>query len=153
LNSSQLHNNYNELQKNLDLVIGKIGVNKTIRLLEGFLGVTSDGTAQKDKVELITTFIITRSISRFNLDMEEFYSCPLREYREGRMTCYHLIKKYTDLTFAKIAEDFNTKKRNVIYSFQKCEDMLSVPQFHKAFTDRYTHVEQDTLDFVTKINF
>ena len=43
--------NYNSLQKSIDKVVGKIGLNKTIHLLESFINNTYIKHTQQEKVK------------------------------------------------------------------------------------------------------
>ncbi|GAA0892606.1 hypothetical protein GCM10009122_22850 [Fulvivirga kasyanovii] len=143
---------YMLLQKSLDKVLGKIGVDNTIELLESFIDNSSMETHDMEKTTLITQYIITCSIAVFNLDREQFYSSTVREYREARMVTYYLLRKYTEGSFRKIGELFNQKKRNIIYFCRKCADMLSIPQYNETFNERYITIEKQTIAFISKLN-
>ncbi len=142
--------NYTTLQQSLDVVLGKIGLPKTVKLLCSFISNSSLSTTQVEKLKLVTTYIISQAIVIFDLNEEEFYDSRIPEYREARMACYHLLKKYTDSSYSKIGERFGLKKRQVLYYHQKCEEMLSISQYYKAFTAKYKDLEELTIEFIAK---
>ena len=143
---------YLTLQKRLDAVIGKIGLSKTIQLIEGFIDNSSIKVNEVEKFKLITAYIISQTIDIFDLKEDQFYTSKIREYRDGRMACFHLLKHYTDCSYAKIGEAFNQKKRNILYFCQKCDEMLSIPQFYRVFTDRYMSLENRVISFIAKLS-
>jgi len=143
---------YTKLQQKLDWVIGKIGLCRTIKLIEGFISNTSLGINDSEKFKLIATYIIDQSIQIFDLKAENFYKSKIREYRDARMACYHLLKLYTDCSYAKIGESFDQRKRNVLYYCQKCDEQLSIPQFYEVFAHRYQLLENRTIEFIAKLS-
>jgi chromosomal replication initiation ATPase DnaA len=144
--------NYSTLQTKLDTVIGKIGLKKTIQLVENFMDNSSLDVQETEKFKLISSFIISKSIQVFDLKEDQFYDSKIREYREARMACFHLLKKYTDCSYARIGEVFEQKKRNVLYFHQKCEEQLSVPAFFEVFASRYKKLEDYTIGFIAKLD-
>ena len=145
--SSYLH-----LQKSLDKVLGKIGVDNTIELLESFIDNTSLDTLHVKKIMLITQYIIAGSIDVFDIEQQYFYTSNVREYREARMATYHLLRKYTDFSYTKIGGLFNQKKRNIIYFCNKCTDILFLPQYNEVFADRYAILEKQIITYISKLN-
>ncbi|PHN08689.1 hypothetical protein [Flavilitoribacter nigricans] len=143
--------NYLTLQKNLDEVIGKIGLCRTIELVKSFIDNSSIGVNETEKFKLIATYIIAQTIRSFDLKEDDFYTSKIREYRDARMACFHLLKRYTDCSYAKIGEAFEQKKRNILYFCQKCDEMLSIPDFYPVFTSRYKRVEDQVLLFISKL--
>lgn len=143
---------YHDLQNIIDKMVGKIGLSNTIVLLEQVIqegGVTID---TEEKSKLISSYLSSRCLVVFGLERKHFNDSKVHEYREGRMACFHLIKKYTDGSYAHIAQQFDQKKRNVLYACQKCEDMLSVPQHHRRFVEKYQALERYLLEFIPKLN-
>lgn len=144
--------NYQNLQKTLDQVIGKLGLSKTIELLEGFIGNTSISANQTERIKLISAYITSQCISIFDLNDQAFFDSKITEYRDGRMACYHLFKKYTECSYAKIGEHFGQAKRNVMYYSNKCDEVLSVPQFYPVFIEKYNALEKCIIQFISRLN-
>lgn len=144
--------NYSTLQENLDEVIGKIGLCRTIELVKSFINNCSIDVNETEKFKLIAAYIISQTIDVFDLNEKEFYTSRIREYREARMACFHLLKQYTDCSYAKIGEPFQQKKRNIIYFCQKCNDMLSIPEFFEVFVNRYKTLENRIMLFISKLS-
>ncbi len=144
--------NLQQLQVVLERVVGKLGMEKTVHLLESFDNNSSIDMGEKEKLKVITTFIISQCISIFNLEESEFYTSEIREYREARMISYHLIHTYTKCSYAKIGEVFGRKKRNVLYFCQKCRELLSVPGFYREFVEKHKQLDKYTIEFIGKLN-
>ena len=143
--------NYSTLQEQLDVVIGKIGLCRTIQLVGSFIDNSSITVDETEKFKLISRYIIAQSIEVFDLKSDEFYTNKIQEYKDARMACFRLLRTYTDCSYAKIGEAFGQKKRNIIYYYQKCEDMLSVPNFYLVFVGRYKELEQRVIQFIAKL--
>lgn len=141
-----------ELHTVLESVVGKIGMRKTVELLKSFESNSSIDLEAKKRVKLIQDFIITNCITIFNLDEQQFYTSEIREYREARMACFHVLHRYTDCSYAMIGELFGRKKRTVLYFCQKCRELLSVPGFYRGFVDKYKQLDQCALEFIGKLN-
>lgn len=144
--------NFQKLQLALEQVVDKIGIQKTIVLLESFDTNSSVNDAEQVKVKLITSNTVTQSILHFDLIEKEFHTSTIKEYREARMVCYHIIHTYTDCSYAKIGELFGLKKRNILYYCHKCKELLESLQGHKDFVDRYKAIEAHTIKFIGEIN-
>lgn len=143
---------YHDLQHVMDKVVGKLGLASTIQLLHNVIGDPSQNIEQADKIRLIASFIISRCITVFDLQEDQFYACQQSDYREARMACYHLLKKYTGASYARIAASFNQSKRNILYACQKCSEQLSIPNYFRDFISRYESLENGTIEFMKKIN-
>lgn len=144
--------NYTDLQKSVDELVGKFGLKNTIQLIRQFSGGTKIYGSGEQRLQLITAFVIDETIAVFDLDVEEFYKSSLRDYREARMVCCHLLKKYTDSSYSRIGARFGLNKRQVIYYCKKCDEILALPQFYKTFTDCYHSLDRSAADFISKLN-
>jgi len=144
--------NYSTLQEKLDVVIGRIGLCRTIQLIGSFIDNSSISVDETEKFKLITRYIIAQSIEVFDLRSDEFYTNKIQEYRDARMACFRLLRAYTNCSYAKIGEEFDQKKRNIIYYCQKCEDTLSVPSFYPVFVGRFKQLEQRVIQFIAKLS-
>ena len=148
----QIIYNYHDLQQSIDTLIGKFGLHKTIEVIDSLSGNTELQSKDSEKVKLLLVFIISQAIEVFNLKEEHFYSSAVQEYREARMVCYYLLKKYTDTSYAKIGENFNQSKRAILYNYHKCDEILSIPQFYKALVEKFKTLENNTINFIAKLN-
>ncbi|WP_346881285.1 hypothetical protein [uncultured Algibacter sp.] len=143
---------YHDLQDSIDNLIGKFGLPKTIEVIDSLTNNTALTTKDKEKTKLLLIFVIAQSIEVFDLKEESFYSSPVQEYREARMSCYYLLKKYTDSSYAKIGENFKQSKRAILYNYHKCDEILSIPQFYKSFVEKFKILENNTINFIAKLN-
>lgn len=143
--------NYENLQQSIDKVIGKLGLQRTIALLDSFVGKMSIKPDETEKVKLITGYLVSTAIKCYDLNEQEFYSSKIREYREARMICYHLLRKYLEYSYPKIAKAFKQKERIVMHFYHRAEEFLSVPQFYKPFVQKYTAIENQLIEFIGKL--
>lgn len=143
---------YIDLQQSVDTLIGKFGLVKTIEVINNLTGNTQLQSSDTQKVKLLLVFVISQSIEIFNLQESQFKESTVQEYRDARMACYFLLKKYTDTSYAKIGENFNQSKRAVMYNYHKCDEILSIPQFYKPFVERYKMLENNVINFIAKLN-
>ncbi|TGV03596.1 hypothetical protein [Flavivirga rizhaonensis] len=143
---------YHDLQQSIDTLIGKFGLNKTIEVIDNLSGNTELQSKDSEKVKLLLVFIISQAIEVFNLQEEHFYSSTIQEYREARMACYYLLKKYTKTSYAKIGENFKQSKRAILYNYHKCDEILSIPQYYKTFVEKFKTLENNTINFIAKLN-
>lgn len=144
--------NYHDLQQSIDTLIGKFGLHKTIEVIDSLSNNTELQSKDSQKVKLLLVFIISQSIEVFNLEEEKFYTSTIQEYREARMACYFLLKKYTDASYAKIGDSFQQSKRAILYNYHKCDEILSIPQFYKPFVEKFKILENNIINFIAKLN-
>ncbi len=142
---------YIELQKNVDAVVGKIGVSNAITLLKSIIGEELE-VAKPSSPSIIQAFLITKSCELSELQENSFYNDNSKEFREVRMICYYLFKKYTSMSYGRVASQFNTSKRKVVYYHQKIEEMLSIESFYKVFFDKHYALEKQLIQFLGKVN-
>ncbi len=147
-----LHKGYNELQKGIDLLISKFGISKSVRIIKQLSGDTTFQENKHQKVELLTTFIISESQQIFGWKDPAAKICNDRDYKEGRMACYHVFKMYTDLSYRQMGTHFKQGKRGALYHATKCEELLSIPNYHKSFVKKYRLLEENTIRFIATIN-
>ncbi|MFY0689126.1 MAG: hypothetical protein JXQ90_18295 [Cyclobacteriaceae bacterium] len=143
--------NYSDFQKKVDAVVGKLGLHNAAFLLDSFIDNTSVSMQETQRLEIVSRFLIMEGIKVFELQEKLFFTSGIQEYREARMACYHLIKKYTGASHAKIAEDFGLTKRNVLYSCEKCKERLSVSYFYENFCQKYDLLEKRIIHFISKL--
>lgn len=144
--------NYNTLQKSIDKVVGKIGLDKTIHLLDSFINNTYIKHTQQEKVRMVSQYLMGLAIKEFELKEELFFQSNVREYRDARMCCFHLLRKYTEDTLPKIGLLFQCSERTVEYGCNKASERLAVPKGNTRFVTNYVAIEARLLEFIGKIN-
>ncbi|WP_299243075.1 hypothetical protein [uncultured Aquimarina sp.] len=141
---------YADLQKGIDKLIHKFGVTKSAKLVNELLGYTSFRKNEKYKEQLIVAFITSES--------QQLFGCKgslkenSKEFKDARIAAYHLIKEYTGLSYKQLGKRFGQSKRAVIHHYNKCEELLSIPEFHKKFVETYQILEGRTIQFIANIN-
>ncbi|WP_010520459.1 hypothetical protein [Aquimarina agarivorans] len=144
--------NYTDLQERIDVLIGTFGLSKTIEVITSLTNNTELITKDNEKMKLLLVFLISQSIQVFDLKEANYFTSTVQEYREARMSCYYLLKKYTGSSYAKIGEDFKQSKRAVMYNYNKCDEILSIPQFYKQFIEKFKTLENNFINFIAKLN-
>ncbi len=143
---------YADLQLGVDRLISKFGISKTLRIMDHLLGNRTLQTSKKQKAQVLTAFIISESKRLYGCEEESLCNENSKEFREARMVAYYLIKKYTNMSYQELGKQFGQSKRAAIHHYQKCKDVLSIPQFHKDFVAIYDVLEENILQFIAKIN-
>jgi len=144
--------NYITLQLTIDKVVGQLGILKTISLLESFVGKTTIGQGEHKKNKIISQYLVGAAIKEFDLHEELFYVSHVREYRDARMCCFHLLRKYTQDTLPKIGLTFQCSERSVEYGCTKVSERLAHPKGYVKFVSAYQAIEIKLLEFIGKIN-
>lgn len=127
------------------------GLDASATMLES-LSVKVEPTINREtRSKILTSFIINKCCEVFDLDEEQFQESLIPEYRQGRMACYHLLKKHAKMSYSRIAEKFGTKKHSILYFHQKCSDLVSIPQYYREFNENYNKLEQEILRFIPKM--
>ncbi len=142
---------YADLQRGIDELVGRHGLAKAVQIVRHFSGNTRLPVSKNHRLKLIKEYIVSQCIDVFDLDASLFNTSTVREYREARMACYHLLKKFTGSSYAQIGQHFGWRMHTVYYFCQKCDEILSIPQYYKSFTDRYRSLEGSTLYFLSSL--
>lgn len=145
-------NNYNQLQDSIDKVIGKIGLRRTKYLLDSFIDNTTVTQNEREKIKMVTQYLVSLTIKVFELKEYPFFISTVREYRDARMCCFHLLRKYTEDTYPKIGLNFNCSARIVMYGCFTVDDRLAMPKGNSRFVANYTLLESKLIEFIGKIN-
>ena len=145
-------NNYSQLQESIDKVIGKIGLRRTKYLLDSFINNTTISQGEREKIKMVTQYLVSLTAKVFDLKEELFIISTVREYRDARMCCFHLLRKYTGDTYPKIGLYFNCSARIVMYGCFAVEDRLAMPKGNSKFVANYTLLESKLIEFIGKIN-
>lgn len=143
---------YASLQNSIDQVIGKIGLQRTIFLLHSFISNTSITQNEVEKIQMVARYLVNEAVKAFDLNTGLFYVCGETSYRDARMCCCHLLRKYTDYTFAKIGLILQCSERTVMYGNSVTEQRLCVPKGNPAFVSRYSLLESKLIEFISKVN-
>ena len=139
--------NYTNLQKSIDTIIGSLGAEKTSELLNRIASnLHLNKKSDQKRIALVATFIITKSNSVF-----EPIKTEDENYLLARAASYHLLRRFTPLSFTDIGKRYAQSKRATIYQYNKSEQMLSTPRLHSRFCSKYTQIEQSVLNFMTQI--
>ncbi|WP_027393145.1 hypothetical protein [Aquimarina latercula] len=141
---------YADLQTGIDRLISKFGMSKTLGIIRQLTGQKTSEQQQGQRAEVVMAFIISESHRLFDSEMQTPSALVSKEFSDARMTAYHLTKKYTGLSYRQMGKPFGQSKRAVIYHYKNCEEMLSVPQFHKVFIAIYKSVEENVIEFITQ---
>lgn len=149
---SKTPSDYTQLQSSIDKVIGKIGLQRTVFLLENFTNNLTVRVGEQEKIKLVNQFLINLAIHVFELEAELFFLSDVREYRDARMCCYHLLRKYTGDTFARIGLAFQCSQRAVSYGYAVAGERLEMPKGHPVFASKYTLLESHIIEFIGKLN-
>ena len=144
--------NYNTLQASIDKVIGEIGLDKTVSLLESFIDNAAECVGSEVKIKLVTQYLVTAVCDIFSLNEAKLMSSPMRDYRDGRMCCFHLLHKYTSDSYVKIGLAFHTNDRIVRYGVNKTAERLEYPKGNAVFTQNYNAMESRLIAFISKLN-
>ena len=140
------------LADQLTALIKQFGVIRAQRMIDKLLQASKIKQFEKDKVELLVLSTILEAQTLFKCERLQLNLYTDSNYSDGRMAAYHLLKKYTNLSYKELGVKFSQSKRAVIHHCNKCEDMLSVAQFHKEFVATYHKLEEHILGFMVKIN-
>ena len=145
---------YNDLQLRFDWFVGKYGLERAIQILDNFLN--NQKIEVKDdmhRLQLLTDYVISQCITIFDLKADEFRTSSIPEYRQARMACYHLMKEYTDASYARIAERFDRPLHSVFRYCKICTGILAVPNYigHKPFVSKYTTLENCIINFISNL--
>jgi hypothetical protein len=142
---------YTELQISIDKVIGKIGMERTIYLLDSFIQNTTITQNEQEKIKMISQYLITLAIRIYELQETVFFTSSVTEYRDARYCCFHLLRKYTKDSYPKIGLMFYSSSRIVMYGCSITDERLSVPKVHSKFTHHYNLLESKLIEFIAKI--
>lgn len=142
--------NYSDLQKSIDNLIGKFGLEQTIYIIETFSDNTG-GNIEMRKLELIRDYIIGECIQIFNVNKKLFFKSECQKHREARMACYHLLDQYTQSSHSEIAKLLGRKRGSAIYFIQKCKERLSMPDNYRVFITKYKALEGNIICFIAKL--
>lgn len=141
--------NYHHLQSCVDLVVGKIGLPKTINLLESFIGSTTKGLSIP-RAKVIMTYMISKSVEVFDLNERRFYKSREPQYCQARMACFHLMRKHTAYSLAEIGKVVRVSKKTPFYFDKKCESALTNESMI-GFREKYEILENYVIDFISHL--
>lgn len=143
---------YAEFSKNLDKVVSKLGISKVNALLKQIVSSPACIEQERYRVKALTAFTKSLCVQVFALEESKLLSSNIPEYREARMACYLVLRKLTQRSYEKIAEDFCKNKRHVMYyCIRGEEDYLAIPQFRKAWMSKYNRLEAGVINYLIQL--
>ena len=143
---------YSELQFRIDSLLGKIGLEKTLHLLSSYLGETHIKQSNLSQLDTMRVFLVEQCAKVFQIDKEKFFSSRVQEYCEARMICYHLLKKYTDVSLIGLSKNLKKNRKVVQYTLERTTDRLSVPKYYHAFVEKYDLIESNLVVFLSALH-
>lgn len=140
-----------KIEEEIDFLCTHLGSHALLNILQmvrsRFL-VTGDDAEYS---RLLRGFIVNRTLVEYDLPRSGLETSSIQEFRQARMTIFHLLHHYGGLSFPKIATHFsNTSKYNVRYGVKKCHDYLNVYSPSQEFVRRYRRVEADLILFTSE---
>jgi hypothetical protein len=142
---------YRQLQNRIDKVIGQIGLEQTMFLLEGFINNIPIKSESGKKVA--SHYIIDTCIETFFLNEKEFFKNGERDYRDARYCCFYLMHKYIGNTSVKTASFSNLTGRQVQYGCNVTKERLAFPKFHSEFIANYKDIESKIVAMLVKLTY
>lgn len=146
-----LMNTYANLQQSIDKVIGKIGLQRTIDLLESFLKGITVQKKETEKLKLIFAYLVASAAKCYDLTEDQLFNETSQEAKDARMICYHLLHKYGHFSYQKIGDKFKQPKRTVMYYSLKAGEYLTIPGSYKELMQKYTAIENELIEFIGKM--
>ncbi|MCB0374789.1 MAG: hypothetical protein KDD04_02610 [Sinomicrobium sp.] len=142
---------YAALQEGVDNLVLEFGLPQAIRMIDGLYRNTTIIHKAARRYELIKDYIIGEAVLIFDLDEKDLFKNNIRECREARMACYHILSKYVKDSHSGIASAFGRKRSSVLYFIHKCNEILSLPENYKGFLEKYKALESATIRFITNL--
>lgn len=143
---------YADLQEGVDNLVFEFGLEQAIRMINSLYNNTTIIHKAARRRELIKDFIIDQSVLIFDLDKKDFFKNNVRQYREARMACYHILNRCVKDSHSRIAKAFDKKRGSIQYNICKCHEILSLPENYKDFLQKYKTLESRTIQFITNLN-
>ncbi|QKX05353.1 hypothetical protein HN014_10640 [Aquimarina sp. TRL1] len=142
---------YADLSKGIELLISKFGIDKTAAIIRQITDTVTIVKSEKLKTQLLLTYIYYESQHLFKCKQSKSKTESSKEFKDSRMVTYHLIKKYTNMSYQQLGKRFGQSKRAVIHHYNKCESLLSIPKSNKDFVSKYQRLEQKTIQYMTTL--
>lgn len=143
---------YAKLQRGVEKLVGKFGIPRALKIIDQLSGTTRMRTKKKERTELITGFAISEAFKVFKVPRPEKPNKNSKAYREARMAVYHVLIRYTELSYKEIGKEFGQGRYGVYYHTGKCKEILTIPQLNKSFVKRYESFEEGVIQFIARIN-
>lgn len=143
---------YAKLQRGLEKLVGKFGIPKALKILDQLSGTTRMRTRKKQQTDVISTYVISEAYKVFGVIDSKSPDINSKAYREARMAAYHLLIRYTELSYKEIGKMFGQGRYGVYYHTGKCKEILAIPQLNKSFVSKYETFEEAVMQFIAKIN-
>jgi chromosomal replication initiation ATPase DnaA len=144
----------NELDKSLEELIRRVGLNKSVKLLKELIGKADDSTikiSDERRREIISNYLKIETESLYKLSPEDFES-NRPDAQKAKKIVFHLLRKNTNCSARRLGLLFKRSPRNLLYHINKCEEMLNTSGFHRDFQKQYEEIEQKLQAFILKID-
>lgn len=141
-------NSYSTIENLIAQAIGTLGVENTILVLEKILSQTDHTKSDRPKPSMVSlaNFLTSEAIIVFELQKLDFIYNDLKEGREARKACFHLIHKLTGASYALIGRTFGLSRRLIQYHCSSVEDMLSLPKANRDFVAKHSFLEKKVVE-------
>jgi len=144
----------NELDNSLEALIQRVGLNKSVVLLQELLGKTDKSTiklSDERRREIISNFLKIETESMYRMSPEDFET-NRPDAQKAKKIVFHLLRKNTNCSARMLGLLFKRSPRNLLYHINKCEEMLNTSGFHRDFQKQYEEIERKLQDFILKID-
>jgi chromosomal replication initiation ATPase DnaA len=143
-----------ELDQSLNTLIRRVGLNKSVMLLQELLGDPDKSSiiiSDERRQEIIANYLKIETESMFRLSPKDFES-NRPDAQIAKKIVFHLLRKNTNCSARRLGLLFNRSPRNLLYHINKCEEMLHTSGFHRDFLKQYEEIEQKLKAFILKID-
>jgi hypothetical protein len=143
-----------ELDKSLDALIRRVGLNKSVLLLQEILGETNEAAikiSDERRREIIANYLKIETESLYKMSPEDFES-NFPDAQKAKKIVFHLLRKNTSCSARRLGLLFKRSPRNLLYHINKCEEMLNTSGFHRDFQKQYEEIERKLQAFILKID-
>ncbi|WP_025741929.1 hypothetical protein [Aquimarina pacifica] len=139
-----------ELQEEIQALIQEFGMTSSIQMIRVLAKSAQRPLNRKQKAQMLTAYIISESQRQFSCE-EIGSKIPVsKEFNDARMAAYYMIRKYQKMSHEKMGRPFGQSKRAVIHHYNKCKELLTVPQYYKEFMQRFNALEKSIIHFIAK---
>jgi len=140
-----------DFQAALDAFVKQFGFNKGTFVLRRLIKRSTAKVDGKKMREIVIAFSINECAKVCGLSEEQVLKGTSRSHAEARWKAMHLVKFYTNASYAELGKLFGITGRAVMYAVTKCREMLEVPKFERQFNERYLAAEKSLIAYITKI--
>lgn len=137
--------------KVVDEAVTLHGIDGAVMLFNIALKKTTPKVCPASMVKLMSEFLIGQSIEVFEIKPDDFFENTMDEYKDARMCCFHLLKKYAHCSYPMLGRLFRRDKRSVMHYTTETKERLQIAEFEKQFASRYRELESQLLAFMAAL--